>query len=116
RAGKKWRDARDRLRPYRSYSPRYARAKEVLAMRNATQLANDAAADYFEKAHSSEGPDIIEELESTELEALMVAQRSAAAANAALKGAVRAARRNCRHVASHRSDPRNHSTSRAQPI
>ena len=63
-------------------------------MRNATQLANDAAADYFEKAHSSEGPDIIEELESTDLEALMLAQRSAAAANAALKGAVRAARRN----------------------
>lgn len=63
-------------------------------MSDATQLSNDAAADYFEKAHGGEGPDIIEELDGADLEALMLAQRSAAAANAALKGAVRAARRN----------------------
>lgn len=63
--------------------------KEVLAM---SERQNNIDADHFEHANGGRGPDVMEEIDNTDLEALLLARRAAAAADAALEGAVRAAR------------------------
>lgn len=55
-------------------------------------LSDDAAADFFANASGGTGPDNAQELDNADLEALLLAQQTAAAANAALAAAVRAAR------------------------
>ena len=57
-----------------------------------TMMTNDAAADFFESAHGGEDPDVVAELDNSDLEALILARRSAAAADAALTATVAAAR------------------------
>ncbi len=57
-----------------------------------TMMTNDAAADSFESAHGGEGPDVVAELDNSDLEALILARRGAAAADAALTATVAAAR------------------------
>lgn len=54
-----------------------------------TDSRNDTDADFFEHADGGLGPDVIEEINSIDLEALMLARRTA---DAAMAGVVRAAR------------------------
>lgn len=56
------------------------------------QHPNDADADYFEHANNGEGPDVATEVSHADLQALLLARRSAEAADAALASTVRAAR------------------------
>ncbi|MDO5533981.1 MAG: hypothetical protein Q4F65_04945 [Propionibacteriaceae bacterium] len=56
------------------------------------QHINDADADYFEHSNSNAGPDIAQEVDQADLQALLLARRSAEAADAALASSVRAAR------------------------
>lgn len=57
-----------------------------------TTLTNDEAADFFATAHDGDGPDVVAELDNNDLAALLLARRSASAADAALAASVSAAR------------------------